>query len=121
MIARCTGNLFQSKRHIGLCAKVKLHIGMNREGVEAFLADATPVAVRPHKPFIDGEVGLFTHGALDRIQSLFHFPLRQGNHRDRVAYVANLMARIITGHEMKSQPHHNTSAEYLTRIRVELY
>lgn len=76
MIAGRAGNLFQPKRHIGLRAKVKLHVGMYREGVEAFLADAAPVTVGPHKPFIDSEVGLFAHGALDRIQPPFHFLLR---------------------------------------------
>lgn len=80
MIARRARNLFQPQRHIRLCAKVKFHVGVYWEGVEAFLADAAPVTIRPHKPFIDGEVGLFAHGALDRIQAPFDFLLGKGDH-----------------------------------------
>ncbi len=94
MIARRAGNLFQSKRHIRLCPKVELHVGVHWKGVETFPADAAPVAVRSHKSFIDGKVGLFAHGALDRIQSSLYFLLRQGDHMDVS----------IAGGEMKSQP-----------------
>lgn len=75
MIARRAGNLFQPKRDIGLRPQIEFHVGMDWEGVEALLADAPPVTVRPHKPFINGEVGLFADGALDCIQSPFHFLL----------------------------------------------
>lgn len=94
MIARRAGNLFEPQRHIGLRAKIKLHVGIDRKGVEAFLADAPPVTVWPHKPFIDGEVGLFAYRALDRIQAPFYFLLCQRDH---------VMASIAGG-EMKSQP-----------------
>ena len=97
MITGCAGNLFEAQRYIGLCAKVELHVGIDWKGVEALLADASPVTVWPHKPFINGEVGLFAHGTLNRIQSAFNFLLRDGDHMDVS----------ITGGEMKSQPHHS--------------
>ena len=76
MITRRAGNLFQAKRHVRLCPEIKLHVGMDREGVETLLADGPPVSVWPHKPFIDGEVGLFADGTGDRIQSPLYFLLR---------------------------------------------
>lgn len=82
MIAGCAGNLLKPERYIGLCAKVELHVGIDWKRVEAFLADAPPVPVWSHKPFINGEVGLFADGALDCIEAPFHFLLRQGNHKD---------------------------------------
>jgi len=94
VIAGRAGNLLESERHIGLCPKVKFHVGMHRKGVETLLADAPPVTIWPHKSFIDGEVGPFAYGALDRIQSTFYFLLRQGDH----------MEASIAGGEMKSQP-----------------
>ena len=84
MIARRAGNLFEPQRYIWLCSKIELHIGIDRKRIEALLADPPPVTVWPHKPFIDGEVGLFAHGALDRIQAPFDFLLRQGDHMGRV-------------------------------------
>ena len=67
------GNGLQVVGNIRLRPLVKFHIGMDREGVEAFLADAPPVTVGSHEPFIDGEAGLFAHGALDRVQAPFDF------------------------------------------------
>jgi hypothetical protein len=49
---------------------------MDREGVEALLADAPPVSVWSHKPFIDAEVGLFADGTWDCVQPPFYFLLR---------------------------------------------
>jgi len=49
---------------------------MDREGVKALLADAPPVSVWPHKPFIDGEVGLFADSTGDRVEPPFYFLLR---------------------------------------------
>ncbi len=76
MIACRAGNLFQPKRYIGLRPQIEFHVGMDREGVEALLADAPPVSVWSHKPFIDAEVGLFADGTLDCVQPPFYFLLR---------------------------------------------
>ena len=65
MVAGCAGNLLQVKRHVRLCPEIKLHIGMDGEGVEAFLAEAPPVTVGSHEPFVNGKAGLFADGALD--------------------------------------------------------
>jgi hypothetical protein len=55
---------------------------MDGEGVEAFLADAPPVTVGSHEPFVNGKAGLFTDGALDRIQAPFYFLLSDSDHKD---------------------------------------
>ena len=65
MVAGCAGNRLQVKRHVRLCPEIKLHIGMDGEGVEAFLAEAPPVTVGSHEPFVNGKAGLFADGALD--------------------------------------------------------
>ena len=80
MAAGCAGNLLQAKRHVWLCPEIKFHIGMDGEGVEAFLADAPPLTVGSHEPFIDGEVGLFADGTWDCVKPPFHFLLRESNH-----------------------------------------
>lgn len=110
MVARRAGNLFQPKRHIGLGAKVKFHVGMDREGVETLLADATPITVGSHEPFVDGEVGLFADGALDRVQAPFHFLLAE---RDHIFSIA--------GGVKKAQPPSRSEWDRLTSIRGALY
>lgn len=65
MITGGTGNLSQAIGHVRLGAEVEFHIGVDREAVETFLADAPPFAVFLHKPLIDPETGSFAHGALD--------------------------------------------------------
>ena len=67
---------------------------MDREGIEALLADAPPVTIGSHEPFIDSEAGLFADGALDRVQPPFDFLLSDGDHVDAS----------IAGGEMESQP-----------------
>lgn len=93
MVACRAGNLLEPKRHIGLRPQIELHVGIDRERVKAFLADASPVPVRSHKSFIDGEVGLFADGALDRVQPTFYFLLSNSHH----------VAVSIAGGEMESQ------------------
>lgn len=66
---------------------------MDREGVEAFLADSPPVTIGSHEPFVDGEAGLFADGALDRIQAPLYLLLRKSDHVPSIA-----------GGEMESQP-----------------
>ncbi len=95
MVTGRARNLLQVKRHIRLCPEIKLHIGMDGEGVEAFLADAPPVTVGSHEPFVNGKTGLFADGALDRIQAPFYFLLSDGDHADAS----------IAGGEIESQPH----------------
>lgn len=82
MVAGRAGNRLQVKRHVRLCPEIKLHIGMDREGVEAFLADAPPVTIGSHEPFIDGKAGLFADSALDRVQAPFYFLLSDSDHKD---------------------------------------
>lgn len=81
MVAGRAGNLLQAKRHVRLCPEIKLHIGMNREGVEAFLTDTPPVTVCSHEPFVNGKAGLFADGALDCVEAPFYFLLSDGDHR----------------------------------------
>jgi hypothetical protein len=76
---------------------------MDREGVEAFLADASPITVDSHEPFVDGEAGLFADGALDRVQAPFYFLLSDGDHKTKKA-VPQLTKSSIAGGEMESQP-----------------
>lgn len=61
---------------------------MDREGVEAFLADAPPVTIGSHEPFVDGEAGLFADGALDRVQAPFYFLLSDRDHRRRALFLS---------------------------------
>lgn len=85
MIACCAGNFLEPERHIRLCPDIKLHIGIDREGVKALLADTSPIAVSSHKPFIDGKTRLFADGAWDCVQPLFHFLLSERNHDQSIA------------------------------------
>ena len=80
MTAGRAGNLLQAKRHVRLCPEIKLHIGMDRERVETFLADASPVTVGSHESFVNGKAGLFADGTLDRVQATFYFLLSDGDH-----------------------------------------
>lgn len=107
MVAGRAGNLLQVKRHVRLCSEIKLHIGMDGEGVEAFLADAPPVTVGPHESFINGKTGLFADGALDRVQTSFYFLLSDGDHRTKKS-VSQLTKSSIAGKEIKSQPSRQT-------------
>lgn len=93
MVTGGAGNLFQSVGHVRLCAQIKLHVGMDRKSVVAFLADAPPFTVRPHESFIDPEAGLFTNGAGYRAEAPFHFLLSDSDHVDAS----------IAGGEMESQ------------------
>ena len=52
-------------------AEIEFHIGVDREAVETFLADAPPFAIILHKPLIDSETAAFADGALDRGQPGF--------------------------------------------------
>lgn len=72
---------------------------MDREGVEAFLADAPPVTIGSHEPFIDCEARLFADGARDRVQPPFNFLLSNSDHVDAS----------IAGGEMESQPYRRAS------------
>lgn len=94
MVAGRAGNLLQVKRHVRLCPEIKLHIGMDGEGVEALLADAPPVTVGPHESFINPEAGLFADSALHRTKTAFDFLLGECDHRDSS----------ITANETESQP-----------------
>jgi hypothetical protein len=102
MVAGRAGNLLQVKRHVRLCPEIKLHIGIDRERVEAFLAEASPVTVGSHEPFVDGKTGLFADGALDCVQAPFYFLLSDGDHRTKET-VPLLMRSSITGKEIESQ------------------
>ena len=104
MVAGRAGNLLQVKRHVRLCPEIKLHIGIDREGVEAFLADAPPVTVGSHGPFVNGKTGLFADGALDRAQAPFYFLLSDSDHRTKET-APQLTRSSITGKEIESQPH----------------
>ena len=84
---------------------------MDREGVEAFLADAPPVTVGSHEPFVDREVGLFADGALDSVQATFYLLLSDGDH----------VEASIAGGEMKSQPAPLSQRDRLTPIKGALY
>jgi hypothetical protein len=75
MIAGRAGNLSQSKGYIRLCLQIKIHVGVDRKGVEALPADAPPFPVGPHEPFIETEARLFTDGTLNRVEAPFHFLL----------------------------------------------
>jgi hypothetical protein len=82
MVTGGAGNLFQSIGHVRLCAQIKLHVGMDRKSVVAFLADAAPFTVVPHEPFIDSETGRFTNGAGYRAKTPFYFLLSDSDHVD---------------------------------------
>ena len=103
MVAGRAGNLLQVKRHVRLCPDIKLHIGIDGEGVEAFFADAPPVTVGSHEPFVDGKAGLFADGALDRVQAPFYFLLSDSDHGMKKS-VPRLMRSSIAGGEIESQP-----------------
>lgn len=93
---------------------------MDREGVKALLADAPPVPVWPHKPLIDGEVGLFADGTGDRVEPPFHFLLSESNHRDQLSFVRHMNAEYNgRGNGIATMPQRHP--EYLTAIMVELY
>lgn len=111
MITSCAGNLFQTKRNVGLCPQVELHVGIDWKGVVTLFADASPVAVCSHEPFVDSKAGLFADGALDCVQATFDFLLSDGNHVDASIAVW----------EMKSQPALQGRRDRLTTIRVALY
>lgn len=66
MVAGCAGDLLESIRHVRLGAEIEFHIGVDREAVETFLADAPPFAIILHKPLIDSETAAFADGALNR-------------------------------------------------------
>ncbi len=104
MVAGRAGNLLQVKRHVRLCPDIKLHIGIDGEGVEAFFADAPPVTIGSHEPFVDGKAGLFADGALDRVQTPFYFLLSDSDHRMK-KFVPQLTRLSIAGREMESQPY----------------
>lgn len=93
MVTGGAGNLFQSIGHVRLCAQIELHVGMDRESVVAFFADAAPFTVRPLDSFIDPEAGLFANGAGYRAESPLHFLLTDRDHIDAS----------IAGGEMESQ------------------
>ena len=103
MVAGCAGNRLQVKWHVRLCPEIKLHISMDGKGIKAFLADATPVTIGSHEPFVDGKAGLFADGALDRAQTPFYFLLSDGDHRTKKS-VSQLMKSSIAGKEIESQP-----------------
>ena len=94
MVAGRAGNLLQVKRHVRLCPEIKLHIGMDGEGVKALLADASPVTVGPHESFINTEAGLFADSALHRTETAFDFLLAESHHSNSS----------ITASEIESQP-----------------
>lgn len=93
MVTGGAGNLFQPVGHVRLRAQIKLHVGMDRKSVVAFLADASPFTVGPLDSFIDSEAGLFTNGAGYRAEAPFHFLLSNSDHVDTS----------IAGGEMESQ------------------
>jgi hypothetical protein len=53
---------------------------MDRKGVEAFLADATPFTIGSHESLIDPKTRLLANGALHRTESAFNFLLSQDDH-----------------------------------------
>ena len=80
MVARGAGDFLEPEGYIGLCSEIELHVGVDRKRVEALLTEPSPVTIRPHKPFINGETRLFADGAGDRVQTSFDFLLSQRNH-----------------------------------------
>lgn len=104
MVAGCAGNRLQVKWHVRLCPEIKLHISMDGKGIKAFLADATPVTIGSHEPFVDGKAGLFADGALDRGEAPFYFLLSDSDHRMKKS-VPQLTRLSIAGGEMESQPY----------------
>jgi len=81
MVAGGAGNFLEPIRHIRLRAEIELHVGVDWKTVEAFLADATPFAIRLHKPLIDPEAGSLADGALHGCQTRFDFLNCQSRHR----------------------------------------
>ncbi len=77
---------------------------MDRKGVEALLADAPPIPVGPHEPFIDPKAGLFADGTLDRVQAPFYFLLSDSDHVGAGTFHVIGAELSITGGEMESQP-----------------
>ena len=72
MITGRTGDFFETVRYVWLGSEIKLHVSIDREAVEAFLADAPPLTIRLHEPLIDAKARLLadrafrvTHPALD--------------------------------------------------------
>ena len=82
MIARRAGDFLESQRYIGLGPEVELHVGIDRKRVEALLAEPSPISVRSHESFINGEAGLFADGAGDCVQAPFNFLLRKRYHNE---------------------------------------
>ncbi len=121
MIARGAGDFFQPKRDIGLRPQIEFHVGMDREGVEALLADAPPLTVGSHEPFIDGEIGLFADGTGDCVEPSFYFLLRESHHnRDQLSFVRHTSGEYNgRGNGIATTP--PCRPEYLTAIMVELY
>lgn len=75
MVAGGAGDLFQSKRDVGLSPQIKLDICMDRKGIKARSAHASPLTVGAHEPFVDGETRLFANGAGNRSQPPLDFLL----------------------------------------------
>jgi hypothetical protein len=73
MVARGAGDFFEPVGDIRLGAQVELHVGVNREAIEALLADPPPLAVWLHKSVIDAKVGFLTNGTFDSRQAGFDF------------------------------------------------
>ena len=72
MITGRTGDFFETVRYVRLGSEIKLHVSIDREAVETFLADAPPLTIRLHEPLIDAKARLLadrafrvTHPAFD--------------------------------------------------------
>ena len=82
MVAGRAGDFLEPERHIGLGSGIELHIDIDRKGIEALLAETSPVPVSSLESLVDGKAGLFADGTGDRIQALFDFLLCEGNHSE---------------------------------------
>ena len=81
VIACRTGNFSEPIGDIGLGTEVKLHVGIDRKTVKAFLTHGPPLAVRLDEPLVDSKAGLLADRAFRLAESLFNLLDGQSCHR----------------------------------------
>ena len=86
MLTAWTRDLFQAIGDIGLSARVKLHVRIDRKAVAAFEADTAALAVRLKSPSIDTERIRFADCALYARQPLFDLFKSNKSHQPPIVY-----------------------------------
>ena len=86
MLTAWTRDLFQAIGDIGLSARVKLHVRIDRKAVAAFEADTAAFAVRLKSPSIDTECIRFADCTLYARQPFFDLFKSNKSHQPPILY-----------------------------------